>query len=205
MRYMLVRLAALAVLCAATAFGVERSKIRNKRRTKLCMFLACTALVSIFFIFPPEKWLMRFDTPEAVFDYMRTEERIDTVEGKNSALVLGLSKGSLDLLMVPMRDGRYLIPDAVSEERAGADYGEDKVILLYREKSSGDLYFFGFLWGTEIPEEIGDSFGGSVRTWEDPADAEGVRVTYFYGAVPEETNGYYLVIGGEKVALPAVS
>ena len=79
------------------------------------------------------------------------------------------------------------------------------MILLYREKSSGDLYFFGFLWGTEIPEEISDSFGGSVRTWEDPADTEGVRVTYFYGAVPEETDGYYLGIGGEKVALPAVS
>lgn len=186
----------LLALILLAALIVTKRNIRKKRWAMLGAALLCAALVSVLSIYPPGNLFLKFDSPEAVSRYRTAEKQIATIQGEHSALVLGQNRKGWDFCLVPMRDGMYQIPGMTHVKRVGESYNDDRVIYLYRDRKSRDLYFFGFLWGNEIPEEITDSLGYKVQIWEEPATGEGIQTLYFYGAVPSNAQTYFLEIGG---------
>lgn len=187
------------VICVLAVFVVARRVRAAKAKKNILYFVGIPLAVCclICWYVPVENAFIDFRSPQSAYRYSNTDEIALTVEGKQSALVVGQGRDDTSYTIVRKSNKGF-------KENVGLKNGLQNVNTVFSKMTQNEFIDVYNLKGTddyyiivkginENPVSVADNRGSEFYEYRDS-----VLGTRSYFVVVDSVEGYVLEVGGEK-------
>lgn len=175
---------------------MRKSNAFRKKRNIIVSLILCIIVCAISFLIPIENLFIHFKSPQDVFRYIRIGEIEDTIHGNESSLIFS----SDAFCIIPKTETGYKIPNIFSTNTIRDELNKNGNYKIIEVGNTNDFY----LWGTTLCKggkiDITDSSHSKLRTIITKNGDSDYYTVLIYGNI-NYSDGYYLIIDGEKIHL----
>lgn len=194
-------------LLIAVGVGVLLYRYRPIRM-KWRIFAAVSVIIIAYLLqcFPPENLFMRFETPEAAFQYTSNRRILQTVEGKESSIVFYQSSEGTSWCAMRKTENGYTVPamNAVLPQRQGETISSELPVFcrqcdftIQRYRSTNDYYLFITASIEAENPQIEDNRADEVPCIFDPIGySHMIIICVPFDGYPQD---YILTVNGEEI------
>ena len=200
MFFLLIRIVLFLGISAFIIARIRAATIVRKTLFSVLTVVFCIVCFCISAMFPVENIFVDFKSPESVFSYASSGRIDEIIYGKDSCMIL-YSRGNNigGHYIIPKINNNYKIPSYFSTEKISHKFDIDGLFNVYHVKETLDFYVFGTVHLQESDNEI-EVFNGEDEKIESQIIRVGnTNFIYFY--LYDFSDGYYLMINGEKVLI----
>ena len=188
------------IFVVACLWIVKKSKIVKKKRVVIIAFVLCSFFASASSLIPIENLFLDFETPNGVFEYVRSGDVERVVVGSESTLLMYANedRSTHGYIIIPRIQGRYVIPSLFSVRRIFRRHDSDGLFSVYNVHGTRDYFIIGQMTTTNITDVI-DSNGKDVEI-ESIELAGNVYLNLIRSYVYDFGYDFYFLVNGERVS-----
>lgn len=220
-KYNLIRgiIGLIIFLCVIVAVILinKHFTVKQKRKRYIIILFAVWLVSLLIMLYPIENLVFNFETPEAVFNYMRTGTIDLRIDNNSSSLIVYKDDDSSSYkeFLVPKNSNGYyeiskdIHPKEVLSnfEKINIDGFDYKNYCNLCVVNNSDYYLIGFCYhdNNKTPS-ITDSLNSEIKTFDDSFEDIGYK-TYYYAkvdrttAILDQIDDYYVTINGKDFHL----
>ena len=197
--YSSIRFLLVCLLLALGIFIIMKIKsVKNKRRYIIASVIVTIVLIPVLSLLPIENYFMAFESPERVYKYMNFESKdiVLTVEGENSAFVVGNNGSASSYLIVPKGIDGWKIGTGANTKVVRHELFDGISVNVYQYKNTEEYYIAVLDMGGGTCE-ISDSRNSVFHPLENNStNLPQKHITYF-AYVNDFNSEYQLTINGK--------
>ena len=198
-----IRLAIGIIIFAFLFWLIMKSKIVRKRKFYVFSGIAAFGVVVALSFLPIENLFITFDSPQAVYQYMKNEklENEIVIEGEHCDLIVNRKSNNYhEIFAVPKTSDGWKINAGIGFSMPGSYVHDTVCIDLYQYKKTND-YFISVvdLEGGEI--EISDKYNTKFYAIAEYNNSLKANYYSYYANISQLDSEYYIVINGKEIKL----
>ena len=197
----LINISISFVLLLITPFIANKiAKTKGKRIfASIAIFIALIAIVSPMTV-TIENQVMKFKTPESVFNFTHTEEIVDTVYGNDSCMIV-YSKGKEGVAQefILKSGNTYKLPYNFMTKSNFYFAKNNASFVVCNVLGTNDYYIIGSVHTGETPETIVNSKDKQIKFIVSDTIGTAPKTIIFYDVVNEFSIDYYIKINDKTV------
>lgn len=200
MLFNIIRVVLLLILLICAVMVIKKIKYKHKKMVLILISVLCITLVTVSGMFPLENLFINFKSPESVFKYAEIGAIYEIIEGNDSSLVIySDSSGSYSHYIVPKTTDGYKIPNYFYERNVLHKFDRDGAFDVYNAEGTQDYYVFCAVNFQDGVNDISVFNAEDVKIESSIVRIKDTNFVFFY--LSDLSNGYYLMINGEKISL----
>lgn len=200
MMFTIIRIILLVIVSVCAVWIIKISKCKFKKLFSVMSVVLCIMLVSISSMFPIENLFFSYQSPEKVFNYVKTGQIYQIIDGRESSLVIYNSGNSTyGFYIIPKTSDGYKIPNYSTQKIVSHKFNKQGNFDVYNVQGTQDYYVSCTINFTDISDDIlvfnseNEKIGSKVIKILD--------TNFVFLWIPEFSNGCYLMINGEKIVI----
>lgn len=198
--FTIIRIILLVIVSVCSVWIIKKSKCKFKKVFSTLTVVFCIILVSISSMFPVENLFLSYQSPEKVFNYVKSGQIYKIIDGRESSLVIYYTGNSTyGFYIIPKTSDGYKIPNYFTQKKVSHKFDEQGVFDVYNVQGTQDYYVSCAVNLSDISEEIlvfnseNEKIGSKVIKIK--------NTNFIFLWIPEFSNGCYLMINDEKIVL----
>lgn len=151
-------------------------------------------------MYPIENLFVHFQSPERAFHYIQSGAIKGTVDGRESCMVVYRNNdGAYSYEMILKTEDGYQLPGNFKTKRVSQKLDRQAALDVYNVRGTQDYYVSGFVNQKDIGSDIAVFNPANEKVDTNVVRIENVDFLCFW--LPGFSDGYYLKVNGEKIAL----
>lgn len=198
--FTIIRIILLVIVSVWSVWIIKKSKCRFKKVLSTLAVVLCILLVSISRMFPVENLFLSYQSPEKVFNYAKSGQIYEIIDGKESSFVIyNTGNSTYGFYIIPKTSEGYKIPNYFTQKKVFQKFNKQGAFDVYNVQGTQDYYVSCTVNITDISEDIlvfnseNEQIGSKVIRIE--------NTNFVFLWIPEFDNGCYLMTNGEKMVL----
>ncbi|MFR8011644.1 MAG: hypothetical protein ACLU8W_07800 [Clostridia bacterium] len=189
------------ILSTCIVLIIRKSKYRRKKLLSIASVVLCAVLVSVSGMFPVENLFITYQSPERAFHYFQSEKIKEIIDGQESCLVIyNDGNSTYGYNIIPKTERGYKIPSYFEMEKVSHKFDKQAALDIYNAQGTQDYYVVGTVHQKDFDSNISVCNPAKEKIDTDIIRIENTNFICFW--LPNFSNGYYLRINGEEIALP---
>lgn len=129
--FTIIRIILLVIVSVCSVWIIKKSKCRFKKVFSTLAVVLCIVLVSISRMFPVENLFLSYQSPEKVFNYIKSGQIYEIIDGKESSLVIyNTGNSTYGFYIIPKTSEGYKIPNYFTQKKYSINL-ISKVLLMF--------------------------------------------------------------------------
>lgn len=174
---------------------IKKSRIVNKKRSIIILFVLSFVLLEISSLIPIENLFITFKTPEQSYNYKYLEKVSLVVNGKETSFVMS----GKNITIIPKKNGGWKLENSLKTKTIKTTHSDGMFIQIYGYKDSRDYYI------------IMNDTKGEIRNIKDNCNSEFYRLKSktvngknhydYYAYIKDFNNNYEINIDGKSIKI----
>lgn len=198
--FSILRIILWLILSICIVLIIRKSKCRRKKFLSIASVILCAVLVSVSGMFPVENLFISYQSPESAFHYFEFGKIQEIIYGQESCLVIyDDGNSTYGYNIIPKTERGYKIPSYFEMKKVSHKFDKQGAFDIYNAQGTRDYY----LVATVNQKEFGNDISVFNAAGE-KIDSSVIRIentNFFFFWLSDFSNGYYLRINGEEIAL----
>lgn len=198
--FTIIRIILLVIVSVCAVWIIKKSKCKFKKVFSTLTVVFCIILVSISSMFPVENLFLSYQSPEKVFNYVKSGQIYKIIDGRESSLVIYYTGNSTyDFYIIPKTSDGYKIPNYFTQKKVSHKFDEQGAFDVYNVQGTQDYYVTCAVNLTDISEDILVFNSENEKIGSKVIKIKNTNFVFLW--IPEFSNGCYLMINDEKIVL----
>ena len=198
--FTIIRIILLVIVSVCAVWIIKKSKCKFKKVFSTLTVVFCIILVSISSMFPVENLFLSYQSPEKVFNYVKSGQIYKIIDGRESSLVIYYTGNSTyDFYIIPKTSDGYKIPNYLTQKKVSHKFDEQGAFDVYNVQGTQDYYVTCAVNLTDISEDILVFNSENEKIGSKVIKIKNTNFVFLW--IPEFSNGCYLMINDEKIVL----
>lgn len=198
--FTIIRIILLVIVSVCSVWIIKKSKCKFKKVFSTLTVVFCIILVSISSMFPVENLFLSYQSPEKVFNYVKSGQIYKIIDGRESSLVIYYTGNSTyGFYIIPKTSDGYKIPNYFTQKKVYHKFDEQGVFDVYNVQGTQDYYVSCAVNLSDISEEILVFNSENEKIGSKVIKIKNTNFVFLW--IPEFSNGCYLMINDEKIVL----
>lgn len=198
--FTIIRIILLVIVSVCSVWIIKKSKCKFKKVFSTLTVVFCIILVSISSMFPVENLFLSYQSPEKVFNYVKSGQIYKIIDGRESSLVIYYTGNSTyGFYIIPKTSDGYKIPNYFTQKKVSHKFDEQGAFDVYNVQGTQDYYVTCAVNLTDISEDILVFNSENEKTGSKVIKIKNTNFVFLW--IPEFSNGCYLMINDEKIVL----
>lgn len=190
----------MVIVSVCAVWIIKKSKCKFKKVFSTLTVVFCIILVSISSMFPVENLFLSYQSPEKVFNYVKSGQIYKIIDGRESSLVIYYTGNSTyDFYIIPKTSDGYKIPNYFTQKKVSHKFDEQGAFDVYNVQGTQDYYVTCAVNLTDISEDILVFNSENEKIGSKVIKIKNTNFVFLW--IPEFSNGCYLMINDEKIVL----
>lgn len=200
--FTIIRIILLVIVSVCVVWIIKKSKCKFKKVFSNLTVALCIVLVSISSMFPVENLFLSYQSPEKVFNYVKSGQIYNIIYGRESSLVIyNTGNSTYSYYIIPKTSDGYKIPNYFTQKKISHKFNKQGAFEVYNVKGTQDYYVSCTVNLTDISEDI-----LVFNSENEKIESKVINIKYtnfVFLWMPEFSDGCYLMINDEKIVLSA--
>lgn len=198
--FTIIRIILLVIVSVCSVWIIKKSKCKFKKVFSTLTVVFCIILVSISSMFPVENLFLSYQSPEKVFNYVKSGQIYKIIDGRESSLVIYYTGNSTyGFYIIPKTSDGYKIPNYFTQKKVSHKFDEQGAFDVYNVQGTQDYYVSCAVNLSDISEEILVFNSENEKIGSKVIKIKNTNFVFLW--IPEFSNGCYLMINDEKIVL----
>lgn len=200
--FTIIRIILLVIVSVCVVWIIKKSKCKFKKVFSTLTVVLCIVLVSISSMFPVENLFLSYQSPEKVFNYVKSGQIYNIIDGRESSLIIyNTDNSTYGFYIIPKTSDGYKIPNYFTQKKISHKFNKQGAFDVYNVQGTQDYYVSCTVNLTDISEDIlvfnseNEQIGSKVIRIE--------NTNFVFLWMSEFSDGCYLMINDEKIVLSA--
>lgn len=198
--FTIIRIILLVIVSVCSVWIIKKSKCKFKKVFSTLTVVFYIILVSISSMFPVENLFLSYQSPEKVFNYVKSGQIYKIIDGRESSLVIYYTGNSTyGFYIIPKTSDGYKIPNYFTQKKVSHKFDEQGAFDVYNVQRTQDYYVTCAVNLSDISEEILVFNSENEKIGSKVIKIKNTNFVFLW--IPEFSNGCYLMINDEKIVL----
>ena len=198
--FTIIRIILLVIVSVCSVWIIKKSKCKFKKVFSTLTVVFYIILVSISSMFPVENLFLSYQSPEKVFNYVKSGQIYKIIDGRESSLVIYYTGNSTyGFYIIPKTSDGYKIPNYFTQKKVSHKFDEQGAFDVYNVQGTQDYYVTCAVNLSDISEEILVFNSENEKIGSKVIKIKNTNFVFLW--IPEFSNGCYLMINDEKIVL----